>query len=450
MIKTKFIHETEGIIKVYGDIPEGEFDISTDSRTYAPGTIFLAFKGPTFDGFDYVEVPLNFGCKLVVFEQTPKSMKLVVGLHESYPDVCFIAVYSSLLFLQNLARQRIAEWKERGGVVVGVTGSNGKTTTKNMLFHIFSNVVEGKVHSTIGNFNNHIGVPLTILGLRDEHKYLIVEIGSSNFGEIEFLSKIVMPDFGIISNIGKAHLEFFHDEEGVLKEKRALFDYVVRHSRFDSPFVVNLEDTFLRKVISDNNGKKIITFDGEFAKKWEKINPYVENKYNIMNLVGCILLAKSVLNVEEKKLLEAATTFKFSGNRSNWVQVDECEVFLDAYNANPSSMSVAIEGFVAKCKKHDPALENTLLIIGDMNELGGRTEQYHNEIGHKLSELFVKNVFFVGRYAAFYQAGFGPGVIFKTTKDLVAERDKILKKYKYVFLKGSRTLQLESLIAKTI
>ena len=229
-MKVNDFKNIQGIIESNGEYSNTEISITTDSRSMTSENVFLALKGENFDGFDYMNPALEKGVEVVIYTHLPERTEIVKSLKERYKDVLFIAVGNTLKYLQDSASWWMREWqKSNGGITIGLTGSNGKTTTKELLFAQAEIILKDKVLCTAGNFNNHIGVPLTVLRIKNKHKLAIIEMGTNHPGEIEVLCNIANPKFGLITNVGAAHLEFFKDESGVLKEKSSLYDYINKH-----------------------------------------------------------------------------------------------------------------------------------------------------------------------------------------------------------------------------
>ncbi|MBL6988418.1 MAG: UDP-N-acetylmuramoyl-tripeptide--D-alanyl-D-alanine ligase [Bacteriovoracaceae bacterium] len=456
------------------------FAVSTDSRSYESGSIFVALTGPNFDGFDYASSVLEKGCQVVVFQGSKSNIEKMNTLKSTYSDVMFIAATDTLEYLQEVAHLHLLDWKnqlcgQNLPKIIGITGSNGKTTTKEILFHFLDGVMPGKVHSTKGNFNNHIGVPLTLLGLTSQHEVVIVEMGTNHPGEIKVLCDIAIPNAGLITNIGSSHLEFFKTEAGVFAEKRILFDSVNSNTAKKGEFIVDGDDDYLKKlektdglIYYGQDVEKIIgntvainivqdhleinsTEDGSKYYDCGPINinnKYLTGTHNYKNMACAFIFANLLFPGNHQLLIQLATEFKPKNNRSVWHQIGENQqIFLDAYNANPSSMLVSVESFVSKCVADKIDLKHVLFIVGDMNELGDDSSKLHQQVGKKLGKMGVINVAFVGRFCRDYESGFAsPCHLFLEKESLNEYWKEALKKYNRFFIKGSRSLQLESLM----
>lgn len=459
IVSNKLLKEPKSFQRIFGDLKDNQFDLCFDSRKMKDGQSFFALKGETFDGSSFISEALKKKCPLVISEDSP----LISDLARNHPHTCFIICKNTTTYLQELAHLHMLEWKRENPerIVIGITGSNGKTTTKEMLSHLLSAAFPGKVVYTQGNLNNHIGVPFTLLSAQKEHLILIVEMGTNHPGEIKFLCDLAKPHAGIITSIGPAHLEFFKTIDNIFLEKRSLCDSVIENTKGLGNFIVNKEDPYLAKIKPFKGLKTYGEFEGDFkisysdysvtlASDKEKIT--LENKniigtHNFRNLTASFLLSYALYPKEKLNFIAAARTFKPTSNRSSWIEKGNIKIFLDAYNANPGSMRASLEGFVGHLKKSNIPLSECFFILGDMNELGENAPRLHEEIGQYLKKLGVLEVAFIGRYSEHYSRGFGEGKnIFDSKKSFEKEWNLISKKFKYFFIKASRSLQLESLI----
>lgn len=466
MINTDILFNVSSYISHVGNRPDGYFSISSDSRSYKEGEIFLAIKGPSFDGFKYAESVINKGCKIIIYESEAGRKVEVIEMSLKFPNVLFVETLNSIKYLQELSVLHLRRWKKNcGGIVIGITGSNGKTTHKEMLFSLLSFVAPEKVACTQGNYNNHIGVPLTLLRISEDHRYAIVEMGTNSSGEIEFLCEIADPDYGIITNIGESHLEFFKSVENVFIEKRSLYDYVSNREYGEKKFfIVNSDDKFLRKLKPHYGVIKYgvsldddcsVNFSGSSIRiinNSQKYNVVLENanivgEHNFKNLACCFLMASLIFPSELENLVKAASKFYPTKNRSQLVSINNKTFFVDAYNANPSSMKASITAFIDYCNEKNICEGDRYFVLGDMNELGNLSETLHSELGLFTQEVKIENIAFIGKFANFYKSGFTKRCdVFLSKADFLKTWNKSVKKYKYFFIKGSRSLQLESLI----
>ena len=313
--------------------------VSTDTRSIAPGSIFFALKGDHFNGNHYAQKALDAGASYVVLDEE------VIGLNTNL----FFKVDDVLATMQNLARAYRNTFK---GKVIGLTGSNGKTTCKELFRDVLKTTYS--THATVGNLNNHIGVPLTILATPANTEMVIIEMGANHQKEIELLSSISMPDIGYITNFGKAHLEGFGGVEGVIKGKSELYDNLRSRNK---KVLVNCVD---KKQLEKSDGINRITFgnceDADIFIKdlknemaaarfdGEQIQSLLTGDFHFTNIAAAIALGKE-LKVDDAKIKSAIESYQPQMNRSEWRKTKRNEVLLDAYNANPDSMEAVINTF---------------------------------------------------------------------------------------------------------
>ncbi|HVA97636.1 MAG TPA: UDP-N-acetylmuramoyl-tripeptide--D-alanyl-D-alanine ligase [Bacteroidia bacterium] len=417
--------------------------ISTDSRNLIPDSIFFSLKGENFNGNEFAVKALDAGCSLAVIDDE-KFKK----------DNRYFLVDNVLSTLQQLANYHR---KQLNIPIIAITGTNGKTTSKELLHAVLSQ--KFKTLSTKGNLNNHIGVPLTLLSINKSHEIAIIEMGANHQNEIEVLCRIAEPNFGMITNIGKAHLEGFGGYEGVVKTKNELYQFIKEKNGF---LFVN-EDNQLLKKLSEGI-KKIIfgtneTYDTiglfiesnpfvklkikqkneivSFADK-KTINTKLVGKYNFENILAAACIG-NYFGVSENEIRQGLENYVPSLNRSQAVQTKNNFLLLDAYNANPSSMKVAIENFAEMDAK------NKILILGDMLELGTDTEKEHNSIIHLIQSNKFDKIFFVGKY--FSTASKKTSAkSFKNTEEAKQWFNNNLIENSTILIKGSRGMQLEKLV----
>lgn len=461
MIEAELIVNTNSYHETIGPTLTGSYNICTDSRILKSGDIFVALYGPSFNGTEFVEKAFEKGACAAIISKSSFTKSIEDDLSVKY-NRPIIIVSDTYQFIAELAVLRLHQWKSNGGIVVGLTGSNGKTTHKELLKALFSSCLgEKHVHVTKGNLNNHIGVPLTIFGINEQHKVAVIEMGTNHPGEIKTLCEIALPDHGLITNIGQSHLQFLKNENGVFEEKRTLFDYV-KNINEEGFFVVNADDPYLDKLVGLEN---LIKWKADEFPYFVKIthksltfklhnnthivkNPNLYGEHNFKNLMNCLLLAISLFPECEKSILHSARTLELPrNNRSCWTKFKGLEVFLDAYNANPASMEAGLLYFAAELNAKNAVMDKVLVILGDMNELGDLSEQYHIKIGQLVKKLGFLNAIFIGRYASHYKDGYGEGVkIFDCADELIPDFARLTKKYTHIFIKGSRALQLERLL----
>jgi UDP-N-acetylmuramoyl-tripeptide--D-alanyl-D-alanine ligase len=355
--------------------------ITTDTRQIEKGSIFFALKGDNFDANEFAISAIEQGCLYAVVDQPNFANGTSILLVEDVLDT-----------LQNLAKMHRSHLKIP---VIGITGSNGKTTNKELIHAVLSK--KFNTYATKGNLNNHIGVPLTVLKIHKEHEIAIVEMGANHQGEIAMLSDICDPDFGLITNIGKAHLEGFGGEEGIKIGKSELYKYIEKKNgkifiNGNDPVLIELSRSIDKVYFGENN-----TFDiyGELANnsefvelKWNTTGNALDNMplirthlfghYNFVNVI-CAICIGNYFGVEKHLINEAISNYLPEMNRSQVKKTSNNTLILDAYNANPSSMMLAIKHFVRQ------PFPNKFVVLGDMFELGDYSYQEHKLI---LDELF--------------------------------------------------------------
>ncbi len=459
-IKPQFITQVSSFIDQKYEI-ESEFDlsISTDSRSYNAESIFVALCGESFNGIDYAEQVIKNGCKIIIYTDSSTANSKRKELEVLYPEINFIRTKNSTVFLQEIAHIKRKNWK---GKIISLTGSNGKTTTKEMIVHILKSFFADKVHGTQGNFNNHIGVPYTLLELDEKHEVAVVEMGTNHPGEIKVLCDIANPNDGMITNIGDSHLEFFKSRKNVFYEKKALFDEVVGNKGL---FLINKDDPFLENLEYENSIKVGESSDSDFALKlshnqvhvvdkskkyFEEVtikNKNVFGEHNFRNMAHAFIFLSCLYPEQVESFKDACEDFLPKSNRSSLIKVNEQQIFLDAYNANPSSMMAAIEAFESILSNNKISKDECVLVLGDMNELGDSCEDLHAQVGKKISEKGFNNIRLLGRYADFYSKGINKKQMsFKDVESYSKKWSEDKKLFKYIFIKGSRSLQLESLM----
>jgi UDP-N-acetylmuramoyl-tripeptide--D-alanyl-D-alanine ligase len=462
MLNSNLIDQCSSVKNTLGRNPEATLNVCTDSRVALANSLFIAIRGEKIDAFKFVPDLLKKGVTAFVCED---SNALEVGkLFNQYPDAYFCLVSDALLFTQQLAHAYVTSWLKSNSQnkVIGISGSNGKTTHKEMLYHFLKSLNPTKVICTEKNNNNHLGVPLTIFQIKEETQFAIVELGSNHPGEIKTLCDIACPNMGVVTNIGATHLEFFGTEENVFLEEGYLYQSVKLNTKDEGPFFINMNDQFLRSLaplkysvsFGENHGDaRLSYFPGMVQIDWkgEKIqlfNPHIIGRHNFHNLAVTFLMAVTLLPNQKEVLKNLAQTFKPKDNRSMWIDYQGKKVFLDAYNANPSSMKISLEGFIQFCQENQFDLSRVLFILGDMNELGDNGIVYHEEIGRLLSEKKVPNAVFIGRYQDSYQKGFSHKAQLYPSSDAFRDSawESEFKKYDYFFFKGSRSLQLERIL----
>lgn len=366
--------------------------VSTDSRSIEEGAMFFALRGDNFDGNRFARAALDKGASCVV-----------VSRDSGLPDGDrFIAVEDTLAALQGLARMHRSRFRIP---VIGLTGTNGKTTTKELLCSVLS--AKYRVTATSGNLNNHIGVPLTLLRITEQTEIAVVEMGANHPGEIASLVSIALPDYGLITNVGKAHLEGFGSFDGVKRAKGELYDYLQRTG--DTAFV-NADDLHLCGMAARRPDLKIVRYGVEsagveilpvtagepylrlqipFENESIVVNTSLIGSYNAPNVMAALCVGR-YFGVPVKDAVAAVESYSPSNLRSQLVRTSRNLLVLDTYNANPSSMKASLTNFSAS------QFEHKVLILGDMLELGPDSLQEHERVIEAVAGMVCDRAFFVG------------------------------------------------------
>ena len=409
--------------------------ISTDSRKIDEGCVFVALKGERFDGNDFAYQVATEGkaaCVIADRKDLPAHERLFI-------------VENSLTTLQHLARLH----RERCNIpIIGITGTNGKTTTKELVATTLSK--KYNIIYTQGNFNNHLGVPLTLLRIKPETELAVVEMGANHPGEIAQLCEIAQPDYGIITNIGKAHIEGFGSFDGVIKTKNELYQYLrTKGESLKTKVFVNGNNELLMK-LSDGMDRIVYKTTDNRQRTTDHTSPFLEidwnnnnikthlvGDYNYENVMAAIAVG-TYFGVEENLIIEALENYVPSNNRSQFIRSEKNEIVMDAYNANPSSMHHSITNF------KNIADDNTLLILGDMKELGCESENEHRHIIDLLKELNFDNVILVGE--EFKKVSHGTDYMnFNNVEELIDHINQNGIVGKRILIKGSNSTHLEKL-----
>lgn len=409
--------------------------ISTDTRKIEENSMFFALKGDNFDANTFAKEALEKGAKYVVIDN-PKY----------HIEGKTIIVGNTLITLQELANHHRRVLKTP---IIALTGSNGKTTTKELINVVLS--TKFKTIATIGNLNNHIGVPLTLLRFNEETEIGIVEMGANHQKEIEFLCQIAEPNFGYITNFGKAHLEGFGGVEGIIKGKSELYNYLKQNNQL---VFVNLDDTLQKEKTettkrftfsyeNSNSNVKIKSIEANPMVKVEfndtKINSQLIGAYNANNINAAIAFGK-YFNIEDISIKKAIENYTPTNNRSQLIEKNGNKIILDAYNANPSSMTAAIANFTQIEKTSKVA------ILGDMFELGTESLSEHKNVVNLLKNEDTITSHFVGK--DFYSTKENSTHL-HFHKDF-EELSKYLKENKltesFILIKGSRGMALERIL----
>ena len=353
--------------------------VTTDSRDCPEGSIFFALKGDTFNGNAYAKAALDKGCAYAVIDEAQYA-----------EDDRYIVVDDVLTTLQQLASEHR---RALGTPIIGITGTNGKTTTKELIATVLSK--KYNVLYTQGNFNNHIGVPKTLLRLTKEHDIAVIEMGANHPGEIKTLVEIAEPNCGLITNVGKAHIEGFGSFEGVIKTKGELYDNL--RKRADSKVFIDTENPYLMGISEGLNlvpyVKGEVTACDPFLRfKWEggEVQTHLIGAYNMKNMLAAATVGLH-FGVTPEQINEALAGYVPSNNRSQLTITEHNRLIVDTYNANPTSMMAALNNFVLM------SVEPKMAILGEMGELGSISGEEHQKIINFLQEHHIENVWLVGK-----------------------------------------------------
>ncbi len=432
------ISQLTQLYQLYLDHPQ----VITDSRKIEQNCIFFALKGPSFNGNQYATEAISKGAAFAVIDE------IEFDKGEQY-----ILVDDVLATLQDLARHHRRQFEIP---VIAITGSNGKTTTKELISGVLGS--QYRTHFTKGNLNNHIGVPLTLLEMKADTEVAIIEMGANHLEEIKFLAEIAEPSHGIITNIGKAHLEGFGGIEGVKKGKGELFDYLAQHNgvafiNLDEPYLEDLASAVKHKVFfvkSEEPDPQVdahevilsslepyikVAFMGENEELVE-VSSFLIGQYNFNNIKTAIAIG-GYFKVPSEKTKIAIESYVPSNNRSQIIKRKSNSFILDAYNANPTSMKHAMEYFATQ------EAPNKIVILGDMLELGVHSEKEHQEIIDLAILLKFDQVWLVGEIFSGLSTEEKKISSFKNVEELKEKRPLNHIENTHFLIKGSRGIKLE-------
>lgn len=404
-----------GLYKIF----ERSCGVCTDSRDVRPGSLFFALRGDKFDGNRYAAQALERGAAYAVVDDP------AVAQGDRY-----ILVGDTLSTLQHLAtyHRRVL-----GIPILAITGTNGKTTSKELTTAVLSR--RFVVAATRGNLNNHIGVPLTLLEIDHRAEFAVIEMGASGRGEIDLLCSIAQPDFGLITNIGRAHLDGFGSVDGVRQAKGELYDYLASHKGL--AFYLT-DDPVLSEMIAE---RPALLAKGYSSILAAGIKSRLSGQYNKYNIAAAAAVGE-YFGVVRKKMIEAIEAYIPENNRSQIVKTPKNTVLLDCYNANPSSMAAAIDNLASR---QDGNLKAA--ILGDMLELGGYTQDEHMAVLGQLARENIKEIYLVGPH--FTAAAEGTGIkVFPGTDALKRYLESFPLEGYTVLVKGSRGIGLENVADK--
>jgi UDP-N-acetylmuramoyl-tripeptide--D-alanyl-D-alanine ligase len=405
--------------------------VSTDTRSIKKNSLFFSLKGENFDGNDYALEALNKGAKYAVIDNNKLKNSKFIQVND---------VLTSLQLLSACHRTKL-----KNTTIIALTGSNGKTTTKELIHSVLSE--KYKTVSTLGNLNNHIGVPLSLLKINKDSNFAVIEMGANHIGEIAFLTDLVKPDYGYITNFGKAHLEGFGGMKGVIKGKTELYNWLIENNK---PILINSDDEIQNKFTNSQSilfGKKIQSqfvfkeFNEDFVSvgfNELKIKSKLIGSYNFNNIIAAISFGL-YFKIDIKSIQNAIENYTPKNNRSEVLNTKDKKIILDAYNANPTSMRLAIDSFFKLSG-------SKALILADMLELGIYSNDEHLEIINHLEKENTGKTYLVGE--EFYKLKKESNSIsfYKTKNELILEisNNKILEKN--ILIKGSRAMKMEELI----
>ena len=431
--------------------------ITTDSRDCPEGSIFLALKGESFNGNKFAESALEKGCAYAIIDE-PEYKK----------DDRFILVDNCLQTFKYLAREHRRQFDIP---VIGITGTNGKTTTKELIRAVLSECYN--VMATEGNFNNDVGVPKTLFRLNEDHDIAVVEMGASHPGDIKTLVETAEPNCGLITNVGRAHLQGFGSFEGVCKTKGELYDFLMSH---DCPLFVNRDNEHLMQMIKERGerlevrGERIATPDiyyygqsdsddilikGEviscapflkfrwreqdadagYTSDWLTVQTHLIGAYNLDNMLAAITIGY-VNNIPFEQINHALENYVPTNNRSQLTETEKNHLIVDAYNANPTSMKAAIDNF--RLMEVSPKMA----ILGKMGELGDVSQEEHQKVVNMLADAGFDEVWLVGEEYKNCQLSIVNCQLFNDVEEVKAAIAEKQPQHRYILIKGSNSVKL--------
>ena len=386
--------------------------ITTDSRDCPEGSIFLALKGESFNGNKFALQALEKGCSYAIVDETPSQPPRGEEASPSGDKRGVILVEDCLQTFKDLAREHRRQFDIP---VIGITGTKGKTTTKELIRAVLAECYN--VMATEGNFNNDVGVPKTLFRLNDEHDIAVVEMGASHPGDIKTLVETAETTCGLITNVGRAHLQGFGSFEGVCKTKGELYDFLMAH---DCPLFVNRDNEYLMKMIAEKGGSPDIYYYGQsdnkdilirgeviscapflkfrwreqdheagYTSEWMEVQTHLIGAYNLDNMLAAITIGY-VNNIPFEQINHALESYVPTNNRSQLTETEKNHLIVDAYNANPTSMKAAIDNF--RLMEVSPKMA----ILGKMGELGDVSDEEHQKVVNMLADAAFDEVWLVG------------------------------------------------------
>lgn len=430
--------------------------ITTDSRDCPEGSIFLALKGASFNGNLFAVQALEKGCAYAIVDEKPADYdRLADDVRKR-----LVVVQDALQTYKDLAREHRRQFDIP---VIGITGTNGKTTTKELVKAVLSE--KYNVLATEGNFNNDVGVPKTLFRLTKEHEIAIIEMGASHPGDIKTLAETAEPTCGLITNVGTAHLQGFGSFAGVVKTKGELYDFL--RGKEDGLVFINADNDYLVDMLTDemwctpystDPEKQYQCISGEViscdpmlkfrwrkplmeleetgaSQKWHKVATHLIGAYNIDNLMAAVAVGIN-FGVDRKQICHALENYVPTNNRSQLVVTDRNRLVVDAYNANPSSMKAALENFIQLGTQDG---EEKMVILGAMRELGEVSDEEHQKIADVLTASGIKHVWLVGEEFAKVKGDFRKFADVEAVKDALKGESE---NHRLILIKGSNSVKL--------
>ncbi|EAV46813.1 UDP-N-acetylmuramoylalanyl-D-glutamyl-2, 6-diaminopimelate-D-alanyl-D-alanyl ligase [Methylophilales bacterium HTCC2181] len=435
---SKLIQVIDGKIK-QKQLEEDEevFGFSIDSRTLRKNEIFIAIQGENFDGSNYIDVAIKKGSSWIITSSKNHKSNRCIYVKNTKETLCKIASYL------------VGEVSPK---IIAITGSNGKTTTKEMVANIlYQHYPKNEILVTKGNLNNDIGLPLTLFNLKKNHTIVVLEMGMNHQDEITKLCKIAPPDIAVITNIGEAHLENFSSKNGIAKAKKEILLGAKKNGiailpRDDVYFNYLKSDCLYLRCISFGINKnsnirldlssKVLTVDEEKIN----IESSLLGKENLMNMAAAVSVANALELPTETIIKGMKTIDSIEGRLEVKITASNIKIIDDTYNSNPSSMMMAIDVL-------DQFKQKKILIVGDMAELGPLSKKYHTDIGHYILEKNIDLVMGIGNMTKYLIDVLGTkGLWYPSKEDLLNETNKILKKDTVVLVKGSRFMRMEEIV----
>lgn len=416
--------------------------VTTDSRMCIRDSIFFALKGDRFNGNLFAEQALESGCSYAVIDEWDGEIK----------NERIIKVENVLTTLQKLANFHRRKLKIP---IIGITGTNGKTTTKELIAISLSR--KFKVAFTQGNFNNHIGVPLTLLSMDKSHEIGVVEMGANHLGDIKELCEIVEPNYGIITNVGRAHLEGFETFENVVSAKCELYDFIREH---EGKVFVNRDNKILYDLSEDLDrilyGKDdpslfasgsiadttpFLEFDWSFFDSSYRVKTHLVGEFNFDNAIAAVAISK-FFGINAERISAALEEYEPTNYRSQFMRTEKNDLIIDTYNANPTSMKTSLDFFASI-----PTILPKMVILGEMKELGAFSVEEHKKMIDYLEKQTFTLKYLVGSIFKNLIKDDDKCRYFENVEELIKELESNPVSNHYIFLKGSHSVQLEKVIS---